>query len=200
MRSPWRQSKMHHRKPNRLKNYDYSRAGYYFVTICTKNRVAHFGNVVDGKMVLNEEGQFANQYWLEIPDHFDLSELDRHVVMPNHLHGIVIIHDTGDVGNAYMHSLQHSQQVYDRTKMLLSRIIQQYKAAVTREISKSQPHFQFQWQKSFYDHIIRNDISLFRIRKYIDNNPLKWEYDQENLNKISIEQKKKFWKDFLKNL
>lgn len=201
----------HHRKPNRWRNYDYSRAGYYFITMCTKNRVHHFGEVVDGNMMLNEPGQIANQCWLQIPDHFNLSESDRYVVMPNHVHGIVIIHDTGDVGNANTHPVGnanthsvgnanlHSQQS-DRTKMLLSRIVQQYKAAVTREISKSGSQLQFRWQKSFYDHIIRNDVSLFRIRKYIENNPLKWDYDRENSNIISIEEKKIFWKDFLKNL
>ena len=118
-------------------------------------------------------------------------KLDEYIIMPNHVHGIVII-DSDDVGNAYMRSLP-----YDRTKMKLSKIVQQYKAAVTRKINKT--HNEFNWQKSFYDHIIRNDKSLHRIRKYIHYNALKWEYNQENKNEISLVQKKKFWKDFLKD-
>jgi len=194
---------MKQRKPNRLKDYDYSMGGWYFVTICTHKKIHHFGNVENGKMSLNPYGEIAAQLWLEIPKHFNLTELDQHVVMPNHVHGIIIIHDVGD---AYMHYNKHLgnnrnanlRSLRDRTKMLLSKAVQQYKAAVTREINRRQIGKKFHWQKSFYDHIIRNDISLFNIRKYIQNNPLKWEYDQENLNGISIEEKKKFWDDFFR--
>ena len=141
-------------------------------------------------MILNESGKIAENILLEIPNHFDDVKLYEHVIMPNHVHGIVII-DSDDVGNAYMRSLP-----YDRTKMKLSKIVQQYKAAVTCKIN--QIHNEFNWQKSFYDHIIRNDKSLHRIRKYIHYNALKWEYDQENQNEIPLKQKKEFWKDFFK--
>jgi len=189
---------MLHRKPNRLKNYDYSRAGWYFVTICTQKRVDYLGSIINGKMALNRYGEIAQQYWLEIPQHFDIVELDEFVVMPNHVHGIIIIHDVGDVvgnavGNAYMRSLQA------RTKMLLSKAVQQYKAAVTREIHNMEHDNKFQWQKSFYDHIIRNDFALFKIRTYIQNNPLKWEFDRENNNEICLRDKKKFWRGFFSN-
>lgn len=199
---------MHHRKLNRLKHYDYSRAGYYFVTICTHNREQHFGRIESGAMVRNPVGEIVNQFWLEIPLHFPMAELDCHIVMPNHVHGIIIIHDMGDVenavGNAYMHSLQQPgnnkiPHQY-RTKMLICKIIQQYKSAVTRKINKLQLNSNFKWQKSFYDHIIRNDFSLYKIRKYIVNNPLKWEYDRENQNDVSIEEKERFWKQFLRDL
>jgi REP-associated tyrosine transposase len=93
--------------------------------------------------------------------------------MPNHLHGILIIEEEM-VGNAYMRSLQ------DRTKMLLPRVVQQYKAGVTRKINSLQNDFRFEWQRSFYDHITRSEKSLGNIRKYIQSNPLKWDLDREN--------------------
>jgi len=109
--------------------------------------------------------------------------------MPNHVHGIVII--DSPVGNRHACSLQEGRQ-YQK----LPVVIGSYKSAVTRKINKT--HNEFNWQKSFYDHIIRNDKSLHRIRKYIHYNPLKWEYDQENQNEISFILKKKFWKEFFR--
>jgi len=181
------------RKANRLKDYDYSRNGFYFVTICTKNRKEYFGEINDEKMVLNEYGEIAEKLWLEIPNHFEDVKLDEYIIMPNHVHGIIIIDsDEEPVGNRHACSLQEGRQ-YQK----LPVVIGSYKSAVTREIN--QIHNEFQWQKSFYDHIIRNDKSLHRIRKYIHYNPLKWEYDQENQNEIPLKQKKEFWKEFLKD-
>ena len=114
-----------------------------------------------------------HDFWVGIPTHFENVAIDELSVMPNHMHGILIIE--GDmVGNAYMRSLQN------RTNMLLSKIIQQYKASVTRKINSLEGGLHFGWQKSFYDHVIRNDRSLDNLRRYIINNPLKWELDIEN--------------------
>ena len=178
------------RKANRLQDYDYSQNGFYFVTICAKNRKEYFGEIKNEEMVLNDCGEIANQLWLEIPNHFEDVKLDEHIIMPNHVHGI-IISDKDDVGNRHACSLQGRQ--YQK----LPVVIGSSKSAVTRKIH--QIHNEFNWQKSFYDHIIRNDKSLHRIRKYIHYNALKWEYNQENKNEISLVQKKKFWKDFLKD-
>ncbi|MCH7676844.1 hypothetical protein IH879_18140 [candidate division KSB1 bacterium] len=183
------------RKSIRLKDYDYSRDGYYFfVTICTKNREEYFGQISGDEMILNECGKIARQNWLEIPDHFEDVKLDEHVILPNHIHGIVII-DSGDepVGNRHACSLQERQ--YQK----LPVVIGSYKSAVTREINQIQNKFHFKWQKSFYDPIIRNDRSLHKIRHYIHYNSLKWKYDRENLNIIPVEQKKDFWKQFLQS-
>jgi REP element-mobilizing transposase RayT len=160
---------MKERKLNRLKDYNYSQNGYYFVTICTKNREEWFGQIDGEKMILNKCGEIAKNFWVQIPKHSRNVSLDEFIVMPNHIHGILII-----VGNAYMRSLQN------RTNMLLSKIIQLYKASVTREINSLQNDFCFKWHKSFYDHIIRNEKTLNNIREYIVNNPLKWEFDIEN--------------------
>jgi len=164
------------RKSNRLRNYDYSESGYYFITIRTNNREECFGRVEGDEMHLNEFGEIARNFWAGIMIHFKCVGIDEFSVMPNHVHGILIIEE---VGNAYMRSLQ------DRTKMLLSKIIQQYKASVTRKINSLQHDFHFGWQKSFYDHIIRNEESLNNIRHYIRHNPLKWESDIENIDRSS---------------
>ncbi len=180
---------MNVRKANRLKDYDYSRNGFYFVTICTKNRKEYFGEINDEGIILNDSGEIAAKLWRESPNHFENVKLDEHIIMPNHVHGIVII--DSPVGNRHACSLQE-----DRQYQKLPVVIGSYKSAVTRKINKT--HNEFNWQKSFYDHIIRNDKSLHRIRKYIHYNPLKWEYDQENQNEISFILKKKFWKEFFR--
>jgi REP element-mobilizing transposase RayT len=149
---------MRERKRNRLKDHNYSQEGYYFITICTKDREEWFGNVDGDEMRLNKFGEIARNFWAEITGHSKFVGIDKFSVMPNHVHGILIIE--GDVvGNAYMRSLQN------RTNMLLSKIIQQYKASVTRKINSLENVFDFRWQKSFYDHVIRNDRSLDNLRQ-----------------------------------
>jgi REP element-mobilizing transposase RayT len=172
---------MRERKKIRLKGYDYSQSGYYFVTICTKNREEWFGKVENETMRLSQFGEVAKNFWVEIPEHFKEVKTDEFSVMPNHLHGILIIE--GRVGNAYLRSHQRNafmHSLQDRTKMLLPKIIQQYKASVTHRINDLQNDIPFQWQKSFYDRVIQNENELSRIRKYIQNNPLKWDLDREN--------------------
>ncbi|MDO8529299.1 MAG: hypothetical protein Q7S18_01380 [bacterium] len=148
------------RKRNRLQNYDYSQNGLYFVTVCTKDRIECFGKIKNGEITLNELGKIVEKCWLEIPNHFSNSILGEFIIMPNHVHGIVEINNILPkfVGNAYMRSLP-----YNRTKMSLSKIIHGFKSSATREINKKNDTY-FQWQRSFYDHIVRNDISLNKIR------------------------------------
>ena len=103
-------SMLRERKLNRLRDYDYSEFGYYFVTICVKDRELCFGDVVGGNMILNKFGRIADQCWREIPNHFNNTEFDKYVIMPNHMHGIVVINDdivgNATVGNADLRSLQ----------------------------------------------------------------------------------------------
>lgn len=171
---------LHERKLNRLKYFNYSSNGWYFVTICIKNRIENFGNVIGRKMILNQFGKIANKFWLEIPNHFRNAELDEFIVMPNHLHGIIVIKN---VGNADLRSLQNIKS-NDKTKMMLSKIIHGYKSSVSREIRKLN-HI-FRWQKSFYDHIIRSEESLFVIRKYIRGNSNNWNNDKNNVENLYI--------------
>jgi len=132
---------MNIRKANRLKDYSYSRNGFYFVTTCAKNRKEYFGEIKKGEMVLNDYGEIAEELWLEIPKHFEDVELDEHIIMPNHVHGIIIIDsDEEPVGNRHACSLQE-----DRQYQKLPVVIGSYKSAVTRKIN--QTHNEFNWQK-----------------------------------------------------
>ena len=175
------------RKPNRLQHYDYSQAGYYLITICTQDKVNCFGEIEQARIQLNEIGQIATDCWRAIPEHFHNTALDEFVLMPNHIHGIVII-----VGNADLRSPPQrcTQQHTDRSKMYLSRIIHGFKSSVTRMVRKRWGNHSFGWQKSFYDHVIRNDEDLHRVRGYIQNNPLNWNWikiiEQTGINRHGV--------------
>jgi putative transposase len=188
-------AQMQNRKLSRLKDYDYSQNGYYFVTICTKNREIFFGKIKNGKMILNEYGEMAEKCWLEIPDHFLNCFIDEFVIMPNHIHGILIIEnneivgnngivgDNGIIGNRgiVVGNNDRCSLRRNRNMQLLPKIISQFKSSVTREIRKQFENFEFQWQKSFHDHIIRDEKSLNNIRQYIIDNPLRWDMDENNI-------------------
>jgi len=161
------------RKANRLPNYDYSATGYYFLTINIKNKLNLFGNIVDSKMILSDAGKVADQYWAQIPNHYSNIKLDEWVIMPNHIHGILII--SGEKRTAQCAVLTDSKQ--QKRHNLLSTVIRTYKTLVKREIKKDDKMIDFAWQRSFYDHVIRNDETLLKIREYTQNNPLKWQLD-----------------------
>ena len=128
---------------------------------------------------LNEYGKVAQECWKDIENHFENVGVDEFIVMPNHIHGIVLLADenVATVGNRHACSLQCEQRQYQK----LPVIIGSYKSAVSRKINESQHEFTFQWQKSFYDHIIRNEISLAKIRQYIISNPINWLEDRNNI-------------------
>ena len=154
------------RKSNRLKKFDYSSAGYYFVTICVQDRACCFGDVINDKMVINEYGKIVEKFWFEIPKHNKNASLDIFQIMPNHLHGIVVINPVGaDIIRPYGAGL--------------SKIIGYFKQTASKIIRRS-GFISFSWQKSFYDHIIRTGESLDKIREYIQNNPKQWELDKLN--------------------
>ena len=193
----------------RLQSWDYSANGAYFITICTENREHFFGEIVDTPnvetrliaslpiMQLNKLGQMAEKYWLEIPNHFPFVELGNFVVMPNHIHGILIIDkinkqnlDTQNVETRLIASLQSQQPqskptdinggfAGNKNPMLhdnISRIIRWYKGRCSFDIRKIQVNFG--WQSRFYDHIIRKAQSFETIQNYIANNPLNWRKDK----------------------
>jgi REP element-mobilizing transposase RayT len=162
----------------RLENYDYSQAGLYFVTICSKDRKCIFGKINDGIMVLNPNGINANQCWCEIPDHYQNIYLDAFIIMPNHIHGIIEISDRFQpVGKRHAASLP----VCEIKTHTLGMVIGSFKSAVSRQINmiNNTPGAEI-WQRNFYDHIIRDDNSLQRIRGYIEANPYRWPFDNEN--------------------
>ncbi|APC91404.1 MULTISPECIES: transposase [Francisella] len=178
------------RKNIRLQNFNYSQTGYYYVTICTKNRVSYFGEVSsNGQMILNDCGRVAFETLRNIPEFYDSAFLDEFVVMPNHIHAILIIeNDIVNVGTEHCSVLSNTDKesmtarcaVTTNKKINLSQIIKSYKNVCTKNIKNNLGFKNFQWQRSFYDHIIRNKQSLIKIREYIQNNPAKWHLDKYN--------------------
>ena len=191
------------RKSPRLRGYDYAQEGAYFVTICTADRAHLFGQIIDGAMVLNGAGHIARSCWTEIPDHYPNVELDFYVIMPNHVHGIIVVHDdaassTGgrDVSRPYENAdgvgaarigqsdmppvanqppprIAPPGQIASRPT--IGTIVGAYKAAVTRHVNRLiHPDTVTIWQRSYHDHIIRNESSLNKIREYVLYNPARW--------------------------
>lgn len=162
----------------RLRGWDYSNAGYYFVTICTRNREHHFGQIRDGEMHLSAVGEIVACYWREIPKHHANVELDEFMIMPNHVHGIVVICEK-KVDTLRATHLPGMSEISPKTGSL-SVVIRSYKSAVSRWAGLN-GYPDFAWQERFYDHVVRNKESLNRIRHYILGNPAKWMADKENL-------------------
>jgi REP element-mobilizing transposase RayT len=192
----------------RLPDRDYAANGWYFVTICTKHCIHHFGNgVVSGKVQLTPIGEIAQQYFIDIPNHAKHTYIDAYVVMPNHVHGIVVIDKPRNVETRYIKNVETRyiknvetryiknvetryiaslQQPTDESNKFgplkpgsLQAILHSYKSAVTRWCGKN-GYQDFKWQERFYESIIRADGSVDRIRQYIINNPAKWEQDKNN--------------------
>jgi REP element-mobilizing transposase RayT len=180
------------RRSTRLKDYDYAQEGAYFVTICAQGRAHIFGEVVNGEMLVSPIGEVVQTCWDAIPVHFPHVELDAFVVMPNHLHGILVIaeYPTRDVGAQYIAPLQTAPQsmLHPQTTAAkggvtpnnvargsLGSIIRSFKAAVTRLVA-SQVETSI-WQRNYHDHIIRNIAQLDHIRAYIAANPARWHLD-----------------------
>jgi REP element-mobilizing transposase RayT len=161
----------------RLKDWDYSRSGYYFVTICTQDKKCLFGDVIDEKVRLSAIGEIVADEWQKTAQIRKNVSLDIWIIMPNHLHGIVIINNNNEP-----HGNTQKGESYDNKfgpqANNLSSIIRGFKSATTKRIYRAR--YDFSWQSRFYDHIIRNEKSLMKIREYIINNPLKWELDKNN--------------------
>ncbi len=165
------------RKRNRLEGYDYTLPGYYFVTICSNDKIEWFGKINDGKMELNGSGQIIQQQWQWLKHQYPYVDLDEFMVMPNHMHGILILNNY--VGNG------HDRSVHERSLRVksVSSLIGAFKTTSSKLIHQNNLPA-FKWQKSFYDHIIRKDESLQNIREYIINNPVNWLEDEDNMNKL----------------
>jgi REP element-mobilizing transposase RayT len=172
----------HHRRSIRLPDHDYTSPGAYFVTIRVRGGECLLGEVVDDDMQLNEWGEVAQDCWQAIPEHFDHVEPDAFVIMPNHVHGIVVItHRVASVGAEHAAPLP-ARRSQPRTKVehgSLGAIVRSYKSAVTRRINqlRAMPGTPF-WQRNYWEHIIRTRASLNRIRRYIETNPARWAEDQ----------------------
>ena len=166
------------RRSIRLPEYDYSKAGAYFITICSFNKELLFGKIVAGRCVLSEIGNIAAKYLEEIPNHFNNVFVDEYIIMPNHIHIIISI-----VGVQNFESLRNEyQKIIPKS---IGSIVRSYKASVTKWC-KENDYKKFKWQRNYFEHIVRNNEDYIRIREYIINNPLRWELDEENPTNINF--------------
>lgn len=182
--------KIHHRRSIRLQGYDYSQNGAYFITLCTQDRKPIFGKIVNGEMQLSPFGIIVRDEWLKTAEMRKNIEMDEFIVMPNHFHGIIVIDDrdwdnnrTGTLQRAPTEKAPTIEKFGKPTSNTIPTIIRGFKAAVTKQINTIQINAGVYnkperiWQKNYYEHVIRNETSLNKIREYIMSNPLNWKED-----------------------
>jgi len=184
--------KIHHRRSIRLQGYDYSRAGAYFVTICTRYRECLFGDIADGEMRLNAIGHIVANEWVKTAEIRNEIELDEWVVMPNHFHGILVIYDRrgtarrarnddhGVMGTARRAPTTTTMERFGKPVAgSMPTVIRSFKSAATKRINEMRktPGAKL-WQRNYWEHVVRNESELNRIREYIQNNPNQWESDK----------------------
>jgi REP element-mobilizing transposase RayT len=176
----------HQRRSIRLKGYDYSQSGIYFITICTHSKEWLFGHVVKGKMRLSSYGRIVKDEWLKTAYLRGNIVLDKYVVMPNHFHGILMLAKCRGTARRAPTKVRKTSRYEQFGKPICNSvptIIRSFKSAVTKRINelRNTPSYAV-WQRNYYEHVIRNDYDLNEIRQYILNNPLKWQFDKENPN------------------
>jgi len=187
----------HHRASIRLRGYDYAAPGAYFVTIVTHGRSTWFGEVADGAVGLNPIGQITQEVWEGLPNHYEHVQVDAFVVMPNHVHGIIVL--TADVGAGLKPApttglgrtppgLGPARTGDTPRRHGLPEIVRAFKTFSARHINALR-HTPGQpvWQRNYYEHIIRDEDALNRIRQYIAENPLRWAHDRENPAALTVE-------------
>jgi REP element-mobilizing transposase RayT len=151
------------RKSTRLKEYDYSQFGYYFITICMKNRKEFFSIIENSIVVLSKFGKIIDEVLINIPSYYNV-EIDCYIIMPDHIHLIIIL-----------------DKAENKKNYSLSDVMGKFKSFSCKKIREVlEDDEKFEWQKSFYDRIIRNEKELYQIRKYIKENPLRWEIEKDN--------------------
>ena len=203
-----------HRRATRLRGYDYSQTGGYFITICVQNQKCLFGEIIDRQMYLNDIGKIVVECWNYIPQHFCSVELDICIVMPNHIHGIIVLGTKGtealrpaipsqsnrrgevpSPASTSSTSINRRGEVPSPTptnrrskisSSTLGQVVAYFKYQSTKYINqhRDMPGTRI-WQRNYYDHVIQDDIDLQRIRQYITHNPMQWELDQLHPNNLS---------------
>lgn len=193
---------IHHRRSIRLKGYDYSQAGLYFITMCCENRICRFGIIENGEMILNEFGEIAYKEWIKLTERFTNFELDVFQIMPNHMHGIIVLNNVGagftpaqndsvaqnDDNDTQNDNPQNEMKNDDDIRAgaspapTISDIVGAYKSLVANgclEIYKLKNETMGKfWQRNYHEHIIRNEQSYQTISNYIIYNPGKWNEDK----------------------
>jgi REP element-mobilizing transposase RayT len=202
----------HHRRSIRLQGYDYAQAGAYFLTVCTQDRTCLFGEVVDGAMCPNDAGRMVETVWDELPLFYPGVDIDRFAVMPNHIHGIIVLVGAAPRGRPDAGPARGPAPTDGRpdagpargpaptdgrpdagpargpapTALSLADVVHRFKTMTTNRYAvgakqRGWPAFRRRlWQRNYYEHVIRDEPALNRIRRYIDENPLRWAVDDEN--------------------
>ncbi|TRO79784.1 transposase [Trichloromonas acetexigens] len=188
----------HHRQSVRLRDFDYARGGGYFVTLCAWQRECLFGDVHDVGMRLNDFGMVVGECWAAIPEHFPHVQLDAFVVMPNHVHGVLLFdHRHSAVGAQHAAPLQwaaHKMPEPMEKRGItpnnvipgsLGAVVRSFKSAVTKRINtmRDNPGCPV-WQRNYHEHVIRDERDLYAIRQYIADNPAKWALDDNHPTRI----------------
>lgn len=189
----------HHRRSIRLKEYDYSQSGAYFVTICTYNRECLFGEIANGEMNLNDAGRMVQQVWNELLQFYIGVDIDVFIVMPNHVHGVIVIDNRRGEScirpknNAKSRTKgDHKDRPYGTAHNSIGCIIQRFKSITTHAYAigvkqNGWPPFPGKlWQRNYYEHVIRNENELDEIREYVIGNPNKWAEDENNLINLTL--------------
>ncbi len=174
----------HERRSLRLRAYDYAQAGAYFVTVCAYRRECLFGEVADGEMVMSDIGRIVADEWWRSAEIRQEVVLDAFVVMPNHIHGIVVITDVGATDHVGAHGrapLRTRDNCPYRPPRSLGAFIAGFKSACTKRINehRARPGTPV-WQRNYYEHVIRNEEDLNAIREYVIHNPARWAEDAEH--------------------
>jgi len=192
----------HHRRSIRLKGYDYTQAGAYFVTIVAWQREMLFGDIVNGEMVLNRKGYIVRDAWFDLPNHYPHVELGAFVIMPNHVHGIIVLIDDGRGGSAVIgETIVPDDLIKGKNPMPnkqtrpyvtvkrhgLPEIVRAFKSFSSRRINRIRRTNGIPiWQRNYYERIIRNEPEMDRIHRYIEANPSMWADDDENPNNVGV--------------
>jgi len=177
------------RKSLRLKHWDYKTTGLYFVTICINDRKNLFGEIKNGKMILNEAGLMVDKQWQHIFTRFKNSKTQEYIIMPNHFHAIIKIIGLPLVGT----QLTAIRQL-DKNTPTLGEIIGPFKSITTNKYIQRVKHSNWQsfdkklWQRNYYEHVIRDEEDFNRISEYIDTNPLKWELDSLHPDNLKVKK------------
>ena len=171
----------HHRRSIRLKGYDYTSPGAYFVTICVQDRECVLGEVIDGEMQLSDRGRIAAESWVWLGEQYPYATVDAWVVMPNHTHAIITIHDDCAGGSGTGGSGPGGSRTAPTTtrRKPLGRLVGAFKTVSTKHINLicDTPGAPF-WQRNYWEHVIRDEISYRRIYDYVEHNPARWQDDQ----------------------
>ena len=167
------------RRSIRLRGYDYSQAGAYFVTMVVQGRACLFGEIVDGNMCLNNTGLLVSDAWQWLGTQYPYVASDEFVVMPNHLHGIIMI--TDDTRRGGSRTAPTGADSPDGKRKPLGRLIGAFKTVSTKRVNSAHGlSGRPLWQRNYFEHVVRSEESLTRIRQYIHDNPARWEFDREN--------------------